>query len=84
MLPGFFAAARMAVPAAILAATTTEWLATGIGIGSLMALTASTSAYAMLWSAIALLSLTATFGYVAVEAVERAVLRRYGPEQLAR
>lgn len=84
MLPGFFAAARMAVPAAILAATTTEWLATGIGIGSLMALTASTSAYAMLWSAIALLSLTATFGYVAVETVERAVLRRYGPEQLAR
>ena len=84
MLPSFFASARMAVPAAILAATTTEWLATGIGMGSLMALTASTSAYGMLWSAVAALSLTAALGYVAVEAVERAVLRIYGPEQLAR
>ncbi len=84
MLPAFFASARMAVPAAILAATTTEWLATGIGMGNLMALTASTSAYAMLWSAVALLSVTAAMGYVAVEAVERAVLRIYGPEQLAR
>ena len=84
MLPAFFAAARMAVPAAILAATTTEWLATGIGMGSLMALTASTSAYGMLWSAVTLLSITAALGYVAVETVERAVLRRYGPEQLAR
>ena len=84
MLPAFFASARMAVPAAILAATTTEWLATGIGMGSLMAMTASTSAYGMLWSTIVLMSLTAAMGYVAVETVERAVLRIYGPEQLAR
>jgi sulfonate transport system permease protein len=83
MLPAFFAAARMAVPAAILAATTTEWLATGIGMGTLMALSASTSAYAMLWSAIALLSVTAALAYLAVEAVERRVLARYAPEQLA-
>ena len=84
MLPAFFASARMAVPAAILAATTTEWLATGIGIGNLMALTASTSAYGMLWSAIALLSLTAALGYVAVGALEARVLRVFGPEQLNR
>lgn len=83
MLPAFFAAARMAVPAAILAATTTEWLATGIGMGTLMALSASTSAYAMLWSAIALLSVTAALAYLAVEAVERRVLARYAPEQFA-
>ena len=42
MMPAFFAAARMAVPAAILAATTAEWLATGTGMGGLIALTAST------------------------------------------
>ncbi len=84
MLPAFFAAARMAVPAAALAATVTEWLATGIGMGSLMALSYSTSAYGMLWSAVALLSLTAVLAYVAVERLERAVLRVYGPEQLAR
>jgi ABC-type nitrate/sulfonate/bicarbonate transport system permease component len=82
MLPAFFAAARMAVPAAVLAATVSEWLATGIGLGSLMALSHSTSAYGMLWSAVAVLSVTSVFAYVAVERLERAVLRVYGPEQL--
>lgn len=84
MLPAFFAAARMAVPAALLAATVSEWLATGIGMGSLMALSHSTSAYGMLWSAVVVLSLSAALAYVAVERLERAVLRVYGPEQLAR
>ncbi len=82
MLPAFFASARMAVPAAFLAATTAEWLATGGGVGGLMALTASTSAYGMLWSAIALLSVAASLAYAGVEALERMVLRVYASEQL--
>ncbi|MEZ5090880.1 MAG: hypothetical protein R2719_14950 [Micropruina sp.] len=41
MLPAFLAAAWMSVPAAVLAVTVVEWLATGTGIGSLMALAAS-------------------------------------------
>ncbi|NUB45463.1 ABC transporter permease subunit [Fertoebacter nigrum] len=81
MLPAFFAAARMAVPAALLAATTAEWLATGIGMGSLMALTASTSSYAMLWAAIVLLASTAMLAYAGVELLERRVLRVYASEQ---
>ncbi len=84
MLPAFFAAARMAVPAALLAATTAEWLATGTGMGALMALTASTSAYAMLWSVIVVLTTLAFVAYVALETLERAVLRRYAGEQLLR
>ncbi|MBN2740668.1 MAG: ABC transporter permease subunit [Rhodobacteraceae bacterium] len=84
MLPAFFAAARMAVPAAILAATTAEWLATGRGIGGLMALTASTSGYGMLWSAVVVLAAVAVTGYVIVAQIERAVLRIYGAEQLTR
>jgi ABC-type nitrate/sulfonate/bicarbonate transport system permease component len=84
MLPAFFAAARMAVPAAILAATTAEWLATGRGIGGLMALTASTSGYGMLWSAVIVLAAVAVAGYVVVAQIERAVLRIYGAEQLTR
>jgi sulfonate transport system permease protein len=81
MLPSFFASARMAVPAALLAVTTTEWLATGKGIGVLMALTASTSNYNMLWSCIVALSLAAVTGYALVAWVERAVLRVYATEQ---
>ncbi len=84
MLPGFFAAARMGVPAAVLAVTTAEWLATGNGIGTLMALTASTSDYTTLWSAIALVGATSAAGYAAVARIERAVLRVYAAEQVAR
>ncbi|MDU9004375.1 ABC transporter permease [Sedimentitalea todarodis] len=83
MLPSFFASARMAVPAALLAVTTTEWLATGRGIGTLMALTASTSDYNMLWSAVVAVSLIAVIAYLLVEAIERRVLGRYAAEQLA-
>lgn len=83
MAPAFFASARMAVPAALLAATTAEWLATGTGMGSLMALTASTSNYAMLWSAIALLAITASAAYGVVEMIERHLLKTFASEQLA-
>lgn len=81
MLPAFFASARMAVPAALLAVTTTEWLATGRGIGNLMALTASTSDYNTLWSSVAVLALVAVLAYLAVARVERHVLRIYASEQ---
>ena len=83
MAPAFFAAARMAVPSALLAATTAEWLATGTGMGSLMALTASTSNYAMLWSAIVLLAVTASAVYALVQLLEQQILRTYASEQLA-
>ncbi len=83
MLPSFFAGARMAIPAALLAVTTAEWLATGTGIGALMALTASTSAYNMLWSATALLTACACGAYLGILAIERSVLGRYAAEQLA-
>ncbi len=83
MLPAFFAAARMAVPASVLALTVAEWLATGSGIGSLMALSASLSDYDMLWSSVVLVSALSALGYVLVGAVERRVLAIYAPEQLA-
>ncbi|MEM9678272.1 MAG: ABC transporter permease subunit, partial [Pseudomonadota bacterium] len=68
MLPAFFAAARMNVPASILAVTVVEWLATGNGIGSLMALSASLSDYDMLWSSVVLIAVLSAAGYGAVGA----------------
>jgi len=82
MLPAFFAAARINVPASVLAVTVVEWLATGNGIGSLMALSASLSDYDMLWSAVALVASLSVLGYVAVGALEKSVLRIYAPEQV--
>lgn len=83
MLPAFFAAARMAVPASVLAVTVVEWLATGAGIGSLMALSASLSDYDMLWSAVVLVSVLSALSYALVGMVERRVLSVYAPEQLS-
>ncbi|PWJ22438.1 ABC transporter permease [Jannaschia seohaensis] len=83
MLPAFFAAARMNVPASVLAVTVVEWLATGQGIGSVMALSASLSDYDLLWSAVAVTALLSVLGYGAVGLLERRVLRVYAPEQLA-
>lgn len=81
MLPAFFAAARMSVPAAVLAVTVVEWLATGTGIGSLMALSASLSNYDVLWSSVVIVSVLAVAGYALVGAIETRVLRVYAPEQ---
>jgi ABC-type nitrate/sulfonate/bicarbonate transport system permease component len=83
MLPAFFAAARMAVPASVLAVTVAEWLATGTGIGSLMAVSASLSDYDMLWSAVVLVSVLSALGYAGVGLLERRVLAIYAPEQLS-
>ncbi|MFP4274672.1 MAG: ABC transporter permease [Paracoccaceae bacterium] len=83
MLPAFFAAARMAVPASVLAVTVAEWLATGAGIGSLMAVSASLSDYDMLWSSVVIVAALSALGYALVGAVERRVLAVYAPEQLA-
>ena len=82
MLPAFFAAARMAVPASVLAVTVAEWLATGAGIGSLMALSASLSDYDVLWSAVVLVSVLSALGYALVGTIERRILAVYAPEQL--
>jgi sulfonate transport system permease protein len=84
MLPAFFAAARMSVPASVLAVTVVEWLATGRGIGSLMALSASLSDYDMLWSSVVIVALLSVAGYAAVGAVERRVLSVYAAEQVTR
>ncbi|MEV8267762.1 ABC transporter permease subunit [Microbacterium sp. NPDC076911] len=81
MLPAFFSAARIAAPSAILAATVAEWLATGTGIGNLLAVTAATSRYDALWSTTVVLTVAAVFAYWIVELAERSVLRVMAPEQ---
>ncbi len=81
MAPAFFAAARIAAPTTLLAATVAEWLATGIGLGNLMAVDAATSRYSSLWSTVVVVTLLALAAYAMVEAVERRVLAVLAPEQ---
>lgn len=82
MLPALLASARMSIPAAILAVTTVEWLATGRGLGALMATIAMTSDYAALWSAIVLIGVAALLLHAVVAGLERAALSRWAPEQV--
>lgn len=82
MLPALFASARIAVPTAILAVTVAEWLATGTGIGNVMALTASTSNYNKLWGAVVLMTLFSFLFYLLVGFIEQKVLAIYAPEQV--
>lgn len=82
MLPALFAAARMSVPAAVLAVTVVEWLATGGGIGGLMALSSSVSDYDMLWAAVVLVTALSWLGHAAIARAQRRVLSRYAPEQV--
>ena len=84
MAPAFFASARIAAPTALLAATVAEWLATGTGLGNMMAVDAATSRYTSLWATVVVVSLIALAGHALVEGVERRVLAVVAPEQMRR
>lgn len=71
----------MSVPAAVLAVTVVEWLATGRGIGSLMALSASLSDYDMLYGAVVAVTLLSVALQGLVAALEARVMAVYAPEQ---
>lgn len=81
MAPAFFASARIAAPTALLAATVAEWLATGTGLGNMMAVDAATSRYTSLWSTVVVVTLIALVAYAFVEVVEKRVLAVLAPEQ---
>ena len=72
---------RIAAPTALLGATVAEWLATGTGLGNLMAVDAATSRYTSLWSTVVVVTLMALTAYALVEVVERRVLAVAAPEQ---
>lgn len=75
------AAARIAAPSTILPATVTEWLATGTGLGNLMAVDAATSRYTSLWSTVVVVTVVSLLAYALIEFVEHRVLRVVAPEQ---
>ena len=77
-LPALFAAARIAVPAAIGGATLAEWLSTGTGMGNLLVLSFSASRFGTLWAAsVVIVGLSVAF-YATIGVLEAAILRRYG------
>jgi sulfonate transport system permease protein len=82
-LPAIFASARIAVPAALLAATLAEWLATGDGLGNYIVVSRSQAEYTGLWAGAAVLTVVSLIVYGIVTAVERRVLAKYSPTHVS-
>ena len=76
-LPSLFAAARITAPLAILGTVLAEWLATGTGIGDLMAQSAPMSAYNTLWACVVVLTACSLVIYSIAATLEGFVLRRF-------
>ena len=77
-LPSFFAAVRVSVPGALTGALLVEWLATGDGIGSMIQTAYSQVQFALVWSAVVVVTAVSLVLYNVVQVVETIVLSRMG------
>lgn len=77
-LPALFAAAKIALPAAISGALLAEWLATGTGLGSVMLRASASSRFDVVWSGSAIIVVVSIAAYGLVGLVESLVARRIG------
>lgn len=82
-VPAILASARLGAPAAMLGATLAEWLATGDGLGHLVISSVAMSRYTLVWAGAAALTLMSVTVYSTVSIVERRLLTRFAPEQIA-
>lgn len=77
-VPSIIASAQIAVPASIAGATLAEWLATGDGIGHLLAVSSVRAQYLQLWSASVLLVVTVLAIYAVLSLVSGMLTCRIG------
>lgn len=77
-MPYLLAAARLAVPRALLGVMIAEWLATGTGLGNLLNQSRGYLDYGMIWSVALVAVLVAVALYELVTVIEARLLRRYG------
>lgn len=77
-LPYLFAAARLAVPKALLGVMIAEWLATGTGLGNLLNQSRGYMDFQMIWTVAAISVLLSVVFYQVVVMIERVVLPKLG------
>ncbi|MFK8026034.1 MAG: ABC transporter permease [Ilumatobacter sp.] len=82
-MPSIFAAAKIAVPGAILGALLAEWLVTGAGLGYEMLTATTQNDYKQLWAATATLASLAIVVYPLTTMLERVMLERFAPDHVA-
>jgi ABC-type nitrate/sulfonate/bicarbonate transport system permease component len=79
-VPSLFAAAKIALPAAIGGALLAEWLATGQGLGSLMLRASASSQFTVVWAGAAVIVAASIACYALVGAIESRVARGIGAQ----
>lgn len=77
-LPYLFAAAKLAVPRALLGVMIAEWLATGRGLGNLMNQSRGFLDYGMIWAVAIVSVLISLLLYQAILMAEHQLQRRLG------
>jgi ABC-type nitrate/sulfonate/bicarbonate transport system permease component len=77
-LPAIFAAARVAVPGALVGATLAEFFVTGKGLGYQIFQDAQQFRYDSVWASVAVLTFISVGVYYVVEGIEGLVLARFG------
>jgi ABC-type nitrate/sulfonate/bicarbonate transport system permease component len=75
-VPALAASARVALPGSILGAVLVEILATGSGIGNVVAVSIGGSEYLTLWSALAVLTMVTALCYAVLSTLESVALAR--------
>lgn len=75
-MPSVFAAAKIAMPGAILGAVLAEWLITGDGVGHLMAVALIGSDFSTLWAAVVVVSVVSLALYEVVGLLESFTARQ--------
>ncbi|MGC4934515.1 ABC transporter permease [Gordonia sp. DT30] len=79
-LPYFFAALRIAVPGAIMAAMLYEWLFTYTGLGAGIVSAKTDSDYPKMWTITVVATISSVLAYTITTAVESLVLERFIPD----
>jgi ABC-type nitrate/sulfonate/bicarbonate transport system permease component len=76
-VPSMFAAMRLAAPTSLIGALLAEYLATGNGVGDILATSQTTYDYGEIWSAVALIGICGLLLYAVVSLIEIPILARF-------
>jgi ABC-type nitrate/sulfonate/bicarbonate transport system permease component len=76
-VPSMFAALRLAAPTSLVGALLAEYLATGRGIGDILATSQTSYDYAEIWASVALVGVAGLLLYALVSVVEIPILARF-------
>ena len=83
-MPSIFAAAKVAIPSAVIGAVLAEQFVTGHGLGYELIKARTKSEFAQMWTEVFLIAFLAVLLYNVVAIIEQIVLAKFAPQQVTR